>query len=176
MSLVVQISAALSYLHGLPSPIIHGDIKGANILVNDKHEASLTDFGLSRIQNASGFTTKTASGTVRWQAYEQMVEQKKDMILRITKATDVWAFAMTVVEIITGCVPYSHLRSDPAVIFEVMSGGRPKHQTCPQINGEIWQMLEKCWDTDPDRRPSMDALTRFFVSQSISLSAQHIHL
>lgn len=98
---MVQVAEALSYLHDLPSPIIHGDIKGVNILVNDKNEASLTDFGLSRVQNISGFTTKTGSGTTRWQAYELLAPCEGDTIPRVTKATDVWAFAMTVVEVRT---------------------------------------------------------------------------
>ena len=112
---LLQAASALSYLHRLS--IIHGDVKGvsvpalvrsishkpqSNILINDSGEASLADFGLSRILEKSGFTTKTTSGTWRYMALELVTapqEEYEEVIPRVTVATDVWAFAMTVVEV-----------------------------------------------------------------------------
>jgi hypothetical protein len=62
-------------------------------------------------------------------------------------------------------MPFSHLKRDASVINFIMSGGRPKRMRYPQINNEIWNMLEKCWDTDPIQRPSMASLTIFLASQ-----------
>lgn len=116
ISQLAQVVSALSYLHGLS--IIHGDVKGvsisikslvflshqlqSNILITDNGEASLTDFGLSRILHTSGFTTDTASGTLRYLAPELFsisAEGEDEPIPRVTIPTDVWAFAMTVVEV-----------------------------------------------------------------------------
>lgn len=74
---------------------MHGDLKSTNILMNDRLEASLTDFGLSRILEMSGFTTKTMSVTWRYAAPELLDNEEP----RVTAATDVWAFAMTVLEV-----------------------------------------------------------------------------
>jgi len=171
MQLVAQAAMALSYLHGLPRPIIHGDIKATNILINDNLEASLSDFGLSRILEVSGFTTTTASGTIRWLAYELLVAEERP-IPRVTKATDVWAFAMTVIEILTARIPFLHLKSDASVVLFVTSGGRPLRHHSPQINDQIWAMLERCWNIDPTQRPSMAILAHFFASQLTSPSQQ----
>src|SRR5271154_4820071 len=48
------------------------------------------------------------------------------------------------------------------VILNVMEGGRPRHDTCPEISNEIWSVLERCWDSDPIRRPSINALSLLF--------------
>ena len=74
----------------------------SNILINDIGEASLTDFGLSRILEKSGYTTTTASGTLRYMAHElySIFEGADEgFIPRVTEATDVWGFSMTVVEV-----------------------------------------------------------------------------
>jgi len=73
-----------------------------NVLVNDQGEASVVDFGLSRILETPGFTTKTESGTWRWMAYELLSScggEGEEFNPPVTKETDVWAFAMTVVEV-----------------------------------------------------------------------------
>lgn len=193
---VTQVASALSYLHGLA--IIHGDIKGVsisvkayistlalhilqcNILINDDGEASLADFGLSRILQASGFTTKTASGTWRFMPPELLVGQ----IQQVTPAADVWSFAMTVIEvciftftapspskltsddikILTGRLPFSHITSNANVILNIMAGGRPKWEHCLGVKADIWEKLESCWDVDPNLRPSMANISHFLTS------------
>jgi hypothetical protein len=45
-----------------------------------------------------------------------------------------------------------------------------------QINNDIWMMLEKCWDAEPNRRPQMATLSRFFALQMTLTAAQHAQL
>jgi len=179
--LIAQIAGALAYLHQLS--IVHGDIKGSNILINDKLEASVTDFVQSRTLEKSSSTHKFAEvGYVpimtegwRWRAPEQMggqTDTEEGSLPCVTTATDVWAFAMTVIEIFTGCVPFHEIKNDARVLFTVVKGGRPMRLHCPHLSENIWVMLEKCWDIDPDRRPSMNALWRFFELQSTTQLAR----
>jgi len=200
LPLLSQIATALSYLHGIF--IIHNDIRGRNIFINDSGEACLAGFGLSRIIETERSTTKMYSGALRyaapelglnyegddvnpvttegwrWIAGELMVDTMGDgeCISRGTKATDVWSFAMTVIEILTGTIPFGHIKSDAGVVLYVTSGGRPKRELCPQIKDHIWAMLERCWDVKPNRRPSMATLSRFFASQLTSMPAQRSRL
>jgi serine/threonine protein kinase len=166
LALITQVASGLSYLHS--QFIVHGDLKGSNILINDNGEASLTDFGLSIILQTSGFTTKTASGTMRYMApelYSICDEENEDPIPRVTMATDVWAFAMTIIEIFTESIPFSHTANDASIILYVKAGGRPKRDGCPSVNDQIWSVLERCWDVEASRRPSTNTLSRFFGSQ-----------
>ncbi|KIM82575.1 hypothetical protein PILCRDRAFT_7939 [Piloderma croceum F 1598] len=139
----------------------------SNILVNDEHEACLTDFGLARILETSGFTTKSVGGTCRWMAYELVApcDEEEECIPQVTVATDIWAFGMTTLEILSGELPFFQLKYDTAVILSVMRGGRPKRETYPTISHTIWTMLEQCWHADPSRRPSMEILSVFFSTR-----------
>jgi serine/threonine protein kinase len=130
------------------------------------------DFGLARILQTSGFTTATSKGTWRYWAPERLHDVEG--IQQITTATDVYAFSMAVVEvsisillffpskklsvkiqIFTGRIPFPHIKNDAAVVITVIQGGRPQRDRCLQVTDDIWKMLERCWDADPKRRPSM---------------------
>jgi serine/threonine protein kinase len=150
-----------------------------NILVDDEHNACVADFGLSRMLGESGFTTNTVSGTYRWMACELIAyELRGEIVPRVTAASDVWAFGLTVLEvesflpypasysnaystptqILTGRLPFWQLRAALSVSHFVTKGGRPTHEVYPKISNYHWLMLEKCWHTDPAQRPSMQSL------------------
>ncbi|KAJ7895149.1 kinase-like domain-containing protein [Mycena olivaceomarginata] len=65
-SLVRDIANGLEYLHTLDPPVVHGDIKGANILINDAGQACLADFGLALAMESQAFSTSSAGGNP-WQ-------------------------------------------------------------------------------------------------------------
>ena len=73
--------------------------------MSDTGEARISDFGLSRILETSGFTTKGVGGTCRWMAYELIVspdnygEDGEEYVPQPTIASDVWAFGMTALEV-----------------------------------------------------------------------------
>ncbi|TEB37673.1 kinase-like protein [Coprinellus micaceus] len=161
--LLAEAASALNYLHSLqPNGIIHGDMKASNILVNDDGHACLADFGLSRILEVRGFTTKSSGGTCRWMAYELVVppedeEDNDDYVPPLTRETDVWAFGMTILQVVlTGSVPYHNLIMDPAVIFAIIRRNLPERP--PNLPNVVWRLLERCWDFSPTNRPSMRAV------------------
>lgn len=114
-------------------------------------------------------------------AYELIAPPEDDgdeSMPQLTKASDVWAFSMTVLEvrsqlmwtaeispitikqILTGELPFSHLKYDTAVILSVMRGGRPQRQ--PGIKDSVWSILQQCWLPEPTQRPSMESLSLYF--------------
>ena len=121
-----QVASALSHLHNLS--IVHMDVKGVsisakslvsisrqlqkNILIDDNGNARLTDFGLSCILQTSGYTRSTPSGTVRWMARELVANSetwKEQPDPQPTTEADVWAFALTGIEV-------GYLSISPAVL------------------------------------------------------------
>jgi len=161
MKLVSQVATGLAYLHHCK--IIHGDMKASNILVNDEYEACITDFGLSRVLGESGFTTKSICGTCRWMACELITpsnEEEEETIPQITTATDVWAFGMTVLEILSGRVPFFCFNNHFTVVHFVTKGGRPTRERYPGIGDDVWSLMDRCWHADPAQRPSMEFLAR----------------
>jgi serine/threonine protein kinase len=89
-----QIALGLAYLHSRRPPVLHGDLKAVNVLVNASGDAMLADFGLSRINRdiSTRSSHVNVAGSLRWMAPERLREG------RLTAATDVYAFALTAFE------------------------------------------------------------------------------
>jgi len=163
IALITQTANALSYLHSIS--VVHGDVKGSNVLITDDCKACITDLGLARILEQPGFTTTTASTTFRFMSPEQIPhDEEEEVIPRPTKATDVWAFSMFIIQVLTQRLPYSNITSAQGVVVHIAKGGLPRRKRCPEIDDEIWRVLEMCW-VDPERRPPMAELLNFFQSQ-----------
>ena len=58
-------------------------------------------------------------------------------------------------------VPYPGLR-DPVVIRKTLAGERPKRPSTNITTDEIWDIIVRCWDTDPVNRPSARGLRKYF--------------
>ncbi|KAF9262815.1 hypothetical protein L218DRAFT_959960 [Marasmius fiardii PR-910] len=153
---ILEIAAGLEYLHSLSPMIVHGDIRGANILVDEVRTCRLADFGLSR--EAPGTTMIETStgmkGSLRWMAPEMLKPSSTRESNEDRSPRDVYAYACTILEIMTGKPPFSELH-DIAVITEVLfNRGRPARPTgvlwCPD---DVWALVEKCWDEDHHKRP-----------------------
>ncbi|KAJ7585171.1 kinase-like domain-containing protein [Mycena floridula] len=167
MKLIQDVACGLTYLHSLDPPVVHGDLKGSNILVDDNGHAVLTDFGLSRVILAFGksmVTTKAEKGSLRWQAPELLREwdNKEDRPLRVDRSSDVYSFASVALELLTGRIPYYDLKNDGAIIIAVVvksqSPGRPAEADLlakPAPSEEFWTIIQQCWDFDTAVRPSM---------------------
>jgi serine/threonine protein kinase len=105
MRIIRGIATGLAYMHSGNRPIIHGDLKAENVLVSDSGEGVIGDFGVTQIlqqaSDPSGFTTENAMGT-----FPFMAPELHDNEPAWTPATDVYAFAGTCLQILTGEAPY----------------------------------------------------------------------
>ncbi|KAG8924321.1 hypothetical protein FRC02_010503 [Tulasnella sp. 418] len=168
--MVLEAMNGLVYLHSLDPPIIHGDLKATNILVDDKGHARITDFGLSRIleEGHSGFTTSTGvMGTHRWMAPELMLNERS----RPTTATDIYSMTLLALEIYTGKVPFSHLDQVP-FFMAIVAKSSPKRSHYRPFNppDDVWRVFESGWSFEPSRRPDAQNLRREFESALTSTS------
>ncbi len=84
----------MAYLHG--QRVIHGDLKGANVLVSAEVRILLCDFGLAKMVDTNTSTSRAGLGTLRWQAPELLGGASK------TFQTDVYAFGLTIYEVRMG--------------------------------------------------------------------------
>uniref|UniRef100_A0A8D9AEC6 non-specific serine/threonine protein kinase n=1 Tax=Cacopsylla melanoneura TaxID=428564 RepID=A0A8D9AEC6_9HEMI len=97
----------LQFLHDREPPLIHGDIKSANILLNAYMDPVIGDFGLTRegpIERATHVTLSRVSGTRPYLPYEYLM----DKIL--STKVDVYAFGIVLFELATGMGPYDSTR------------------------------------------------------------------
>ncbi|KAJ6499804.1 kinase-like domain-containing protein [Mycena vulgaris] len=153
-SLILDIAMGLEYLHS--ERIVHGDLKGSNILVTPSCRACIADFGLSSIADSmtASFTHSTASsqkGTMRWQAPELLRGESVSH-----SKSDVYAFACVCYEILSGKIPFYNL-PEPAVMFKVVIEGvrplRPFPWPETTAYNHIWDLIQECWTNESDGRP-----------------------
>jgi serine/threonine protein kinase len=94
--LVTQAADGLDYAHGLG--IVHRDIKPANLLVDDRRNVWITDFGLAQFQTGGNLTqTGDLVGTLRYMSPEQAAGQR----VPIDHRTDVYSLGATLYELLT---------------------------------------------------------------------------
>jgi hypothetical protein len=168
VQLALDIASGLEYLHGLTPSIIHGDLKGVNVLVTPHRRACLADFGLAtaRDSQASVVTqnsTGRSGGTIRWQAPELHVfgseSSSGSRLQRGSRASDIYAFACVCYEMFSGRLPFYEIASDFPVITGVLSGRRPVrpwHELSRKrgLTKEVWDLVEACWAQDLTKRPT----------------------
>ncbi|KAF9455741.1 kinase-like domain-containing protein [Collybia nuda] len=158
--LVSDIATGILYLHNCG--VIHGDLKGCNILVTASHRACLADFGLSSVVDSQGLKTPALSsgdpkgGTVRFQAPE--LNDPNIVNLR-SQASDIYAFAFVCYEIFTGNYPFPHIFNHWAVIMKVVEGERPLRPVGSLyfdrgLTDHMWALMQDCWVHDPAHRPT----------------------
>jgi len=147
-----ETAEALLYLHD--RGIIHGDLKGCNILVSDDIHIQVCDFGLSKVVGAVTAVSQKGMGTVSWQSPEIMRG------LTRTKASDVYAFGITIAEIVSGKLPFAECTSIATVVDMVLHKGvRPDKAPQAGPDGEsyklLWDVAERCWEKHPTARLTM---------------------
>ncbi|KAE9404200.1 kinase-like protein [Gymnopus androsaceus JB14] len=164
-NVLLEIAAGLSYLHSRDPPIIHADIRGANILVTDDFHCCLADFGLALItadsQSWSTATTSTMKGAIRWMAPELIVQGRGLSVKSSLHQTsrDIYAFGCTVVEvnkslpILTLRLPFHEQRNDAAVLYSLLNHERPTRPKSVWCSDAIWKLTTRCWAGHAAARP-----------------------
>ncbi|XP_078571953.1 uncharacterized protein LOC144859301 isoform X1 [Branchiostoma floridae x Branchiostoma japonicum] len=129
--------------------IIHRDLATRNVLVSGEKTCKLSNFGFSREGHEYERTSKTRL-PIRWMAPESLFQGM------YTTGSDVWSFGVLLWEIVTlGGTPYSDMIKRE-VMEHVKQGHRlEKPQHCED---SIFNLMMKCWNEDPQLRPSFAQL------------------
>lgn len=148
----------LVYLHGLRK--IHRDIKAGNILLNEKGEGKLADFGVSGQLSDTMAKRQTVIGTPFWMAPEVIQEVGYDV------RADIWSLGITAIELAEGKPPYSNIHPMRA-IFMIPSRPPPKLTEPDNWSKDFNEFIAQCLTKNPEQRPqAADLLKGAFISKA----------
>uniref|UniRef100_A0A0E0BM55 non-specific serine/threonine protein kinase n=1 Tax=Oryza glumipatula TaxID=40148 RepID=A0A0E0BM55_9ORYZ len=148
--MAIDIARGMNYLHNSSPPIVHRDLKSSNLLVDKNWTVKVADFGLSRLKLETFLTTKTGKGTPQWMAPEVLRNEPSN------EKSDVYSYGVILWEIATQKIPWDNLNT----MQVVGAVGFMDHRLdIPSDVDPQWaSMIESCWDSDPQRRPSFQEL------------------
>lgn len=142
---IFDVASGLGYLHNTcKPPIIHQDIKPANVLLDDYGNYAITDFGIS-VKHVGLYDDldEINSGTFAYMAPERF-----DFDMEPSAEGDVWALGATLYELITGKVPFGENGGSAQISGEAM-GALPKDLPRP-----IKNIIIQCLSIDANKRPT----------------------
>lgn len=146
MQLALDLSRGLSYLHS--QSIIHRDVKSENMLLDKKMNLKIADFGVARVeaQNPKDMTGET--GTLGYMAPEVLGGKPYN------RKCDVYSFGICLWETYCCDMPYADLSFAEMTSAVVKQNLRPEiPKCCPSALATV---MKKCWDANPDKRPTME--------------------
>lgn len=164
-----DVASGLSYLHShMGTPVVHQDIKPANVLIDANGQYMITDFGISTglhrtLSRKASTSNNEGSGTIAYMAPERFSTKAQPLI-----SNDIWSFGATLYELATGNLPFGDM------------GGltQSKSHTPPPITEDyskglkelIYRCLsEKTWD-----RPSAQEIVSTVENRKLASIAPSI--
>jgi len=157
-----ELLEGLEYLHTRQPPVVHRDVKGANVLVGLDCRVKLADFGCSkRTQDTWSCTMK---GSIPWMAPE---------VIKHTgygRSADVWSFGCVLIEMAAGSNPWGKFDNPMAAMCKIaMSSLTPP---VPEfLSTECRGFVGLCVQRDPAARPTASKLLEHELVRDLLVEA-----
>ncbi len=154
LRLLLRVCEAVDYAHRLG--LLHLDLKPSNVLIDERGEPLIADFGLARHMDDSGAVqAQEVSGTPSFMAPEQILIKQ----YRLTAATDLYALGALLYRALSGHSPHGEGGSDELIRRALAGRIRPLRELAPKVAPDLAAVCEKCLALEPrDRYPSARAL------------------
>lgn len=164
LDIAVQMAWGLAHAHH--SGLVHQDVKPANVMLEPDGTAKVTDFGLAGARGnnearqdtespADEPLTVTFGGmTLPYCSPEQAAAAAGHRGIRLTTATDVWSWAVSVLEMFAGRRPTPYGQAAGAALETFLRDGGPDDARVPPMPPQVARLLRRCFAEDPAHRPA----------------------
>ena len=155
MRVLAQVSSALQHAH--ERGVVHRDVKPANVLIDRRVNAFVSDFGIAR--RADG-TATTMAGLVLGTSHYMSPEQRAGE--RVTEAADQYALGVMAYEVLTGRAPFIG-RLDEVIRGHMLDAPPPLRSLRPEIPEAVDALVLRMLAKAPqDRLPTLDHATQLW--------------
>lgn len=146
MKIAEDIAHGLVYIHQT-SRLVHGNLKSSNVLLGADFEACVTDYGLNLLADISSTEDPDSA------AYRAPETRKSSR--RATPKSDVYAFGVLLLELLTGKHPSQHPYLVPADLQDWVSAMRDDDGAEDNRLGMLTEVATICSATSPEQRPAI---------------------
>lgn len=170
ITIAIETTKALMYLHSQDPPILHRDLKTANLLVDENYHIKVADFGLSKPEeplieeidgsDSSSQTTLEVPSKVSNEKREgdggTLYCMAPEVLHRTyTKESDIYSLGIILYEIITETTPYEGF-TQLQLLRSIEEGESLNFP--PDIDPEIEELIRSATRYNPNERPSLDKI------------------
>ncbi|KAL7221481.1 hypothetical protein ACSBR1_023438 [Camellia fascicularis] len=160
LQIALDISHGIEYLHeGAVPPVIHRDLKSANILLDRSMRAKVADFGLSKEEAFDGHK----SGIKGTYGY---IDPAYISTNKFTMKSDIYSFGIILFELITAIHPHQNLMEyvnlaamSPDGVDEILDKRLVGEYNIVEVRG-LASIAHKCLHKTPRRRPSIGEVSQ----------------
>ncbi|KXN85983.1 Ribosomal protein S6 kinase alpha-5 [Leucoagaricus sp. SymC.cos] len=179
LPLISDVVHGLHYLHELG--VVHGDLKGQNILISDEGRGLITDFGASHITTATAASGTLSATTLRFTAPEMLLGDKKP-----SKEFDIWSVGCLFYEVLSRKEPYYEYKYEVQIVAALSRKQPPMRpgtsadnteekddwdddfdQDWDTIDDQAWNLILKCCTPEPENRPNIATVKELVVDLKI---------